>query len=249
MLSLQRITLIDLIDMNSWPPIETHAKRSPMKTFLLVFFFAVFVCTQALAENETVESIQRYRFVGSADGGKRVAILLSHFGPSSHAPFVNLITKEVSKPFAETVDSKFFMQGGEAELKQLEKLVLDANEKTLEQRGFKVPTAVLETPSYWQGNAPATGYLDPQNDSGLRKLTVDTTSVKCSANSTGLDWRVCTTPGACSDSTSNLACQTVSVQVQKVVRVDDTFWVIAARKLKAIEPLRFIAVDFNGIQF
>src|SRR4051812_41137175 len=90
---------------------------------------AISAIAQDASAEEDFRALQRYRIIGISSEGGKVAILLSHFGPSSQAPFVNLIIKEVGKSSVETIDSQvIFSGGGEQELKNLEDAVLKKNE-------------------------------------------------------------------------------------------------------------------------
>jgi|GEM_PF-6817012 len=55
-----------------------------MKTILILFLIIFFESSFAQANT------QRFEFIGSNKTGSKVAFMLTHFGPSSHAPFANL---------------------------------------------------------------------------------------------------------------------------------------------------------------
>lgn len=208
-----------------------------------------------LYANEVVGSLQRYRFVGMADGGKKVAILLSHFGASSYTPFVTLVVKEVGKPSIEKIDSLFHLGGtGEEILKGLEKTILKDNEKNLKDLGF-TPAVVESVPTYWEGTSfeksPLKMYLDTQNGDGLKILYSKAVPMQCDQGKTGLNWKLCFGDG-CAESIAARpedSCATLSLSQKDVVKIGKAYWTVVSRKMMAIDPLRAVSVEFAGLVF
>jgi hypothetical protein len=218
---------------------------------ILLTSFMCWASNSNVNSSEDFRSLQRYRFVAFANDGRKVAILLSHFGPSSQAPFVNLIVKEVGNSTVEKIDSEFVFQGGEQTLKNLETYVLKHNFEKLQQRGFVFSSDVFkELPSFWEGPAPTVGYIDTQDDSGLTEFTISKLPLTCPDLSPGFDWTICTNNGRCTEAKDDAttACLTTLVVPQRVLRVGKILWVVGYRKMKVLDPVVATLAEFAGIE-
>ena len=135
-------------------------------------------------------SIERYAWVGGNDDGTLVALMLSHFGASSHAPFAKLIIKEAGKSAPLYVDDAMKMSGGEKELAELGTYLLNKNAERLKKLGIKLSNEFLSeanvvTPPSLIPNV-ISGWIDIEND-GLESFSVRSAkSEVCLENKSGI---------------------------------------------------------------
>lgn len=135
-------------------------------------------------------TIQRYAWVGGNADGTIVALMLSHFGPSSQAPFAKLIVKEAGKPTLLFVDSAMKSSGGEKELSELGLYLVNKNSEKLKSFGITLSNVFLS-----EANIVTLPNQDPNLASGwvdLENHRIDEFSVKsylsdtCSKKSVGI---------------------------------------------------------------
>lgn len=153
----------------------------------IIIFLAAFGVQWAYAQPA---SIQRYAWVGGNENGTIVALMLSHFGPSSQAPFAKLIVKEAGKPKPLFVDSAYKMSGGETELSELGLYLLNKNTEKLNSFGIKLSNDFLsEANSVAALNliaGEAAGWVDIENYGVKEFLVKSIKSDNCPRNSTGI---------------------------------------------------------------
>jgi hypothetical protein len=135
-------------------------------------------------------SIQRYAWLGSNEEGTKVALMLSHFGPSSQAPFVKLLVKQAGEADPLFVDTAMQMSGGEKELAELAMYLLKKNTDKLNELGITLSNDFLsEASSVTIPNHDreiASGWVDIENV-GLNEFTiVGYKSDTCPKNSDGI---------------------------------------------------------------
>lgn len=121
-------------------------------------------------------TIQRYAWVGRNEEGTKVALMLSHFGPSSQAPFAKLIVKQADKAEPLFVDTAYNMSGGEKELTELCLYLLNKNTEQLKNLGI-----VLSSDFLTEANAIALSNHDSSIASGwvdIEKIGIEKFSIK-----------------------------------------------------------------------
>jgi len=135
-------------------------------------------------------TIQRYAWVGGNEEGTKVALMLSHFGPSSQAPFAELIVKEAGKSEPLFVDTAMKMSGGEKELSELCLFLLNKNSEKLKSFGitlsndFLSEANIVAPPNH--DPKVAAGWVDVENY-GLAEFSVKSyKSDTCPENSAGI---------------------------------------------------------------
>lgn len=223
-----------------------------MNLFRISLTLIAIISSSSTYADEALSSIQRYRFIGSAEDGKKVIILLSHFGPSSQAPFVNLILKEVGKPSTEIIDSKFMFSGGEKELKELEALVLKENEHKLKTLGFTSAQPEF-VPAFWEGSsfekAPHKIYVDTQRNEEFKTLFSTSVATRCPDEKPGLEWKTCL-ESRCSESIVGppYSCLTLSLSHKEIVKIGKIYWTVVYRKTRMLDPQTAAGVEFAGLE-
>jgi hypothetical protein len=118
-----------------------------MQVFSIILLIAQVLCCHLAIAGNAVPVIQRYAIVGTSDDGKRLAIMLTHFGPSSNAPFANLHVYEAGVTTPLLTDSAFRMSGGEDELADLAAGLLKKNGSSLTKLRIN-----LNSPLYGDAN-------------------------------------------------------------------------------------------------
>ncbi len=98
-----------------------------MKTILLIV-------TALLRVNVVnAETFQRFEIVGSNAGGTRLAIVASHFGPSSYAPFVELRIYEAGLRQHRILSSLSQIRGDEKSIREMKQSLLKENVDQLKE--------------------------------------------------------------------------------------------------------------------
>jgi len=103
-------------------------------------------------------SIQRYAMIGTSVKGDRIALMLTHFGPASLAPYANLVVYEAGKSKPIFIDGSFLMEGGENELASIATQVFEKNKSNLTELGIN-----FMTPQYSDAQ-----YITLPNSQGIR---------------------------------------------------------------------------------
>jgi len=139
-------------------------------------------------------TIQRYAWVGGNEDGTIVALMLSHFGPASQAPFAKLIVKEAGNPTPLFIDGAYKRSGGEKELAELGLYLLNKNTDNLKSYGIKLSNEFLSEansvspPNLTPGEV--SGWVDIEND-GVKDFTVKSIpSGNCQKNSAGIALKI-----------------------------------------------------------
>lgn len=101
-----------------------------------ILFYILIICNVQIGNATSPATIQRYAWIGRNDDGTVVALMLSHFGPSSRAPFVKMIVKTADKAEPLFVDTAMKMTGGEKELSELRLYLLNKNREYLQSLGI-----------------------------------------------------------------------------------------------------------------
>lgn len=135
-------------------------------------------------------TIQRYAWVGGNEDGTKVALMLSHFGPSSQAPFAKLIIKQAGKAEPLFVDSAYKMSGNENDLAELCLYLLNKNTEQLKNLGINLSNDFLSeantitTPN--DDTKIASGWVDIENI-GINKFSIKSyKSDTCPVTSDGI---------------------------------------------------------------
>lgn len=135
-------------------------------------------------------TIQRYVWVGGDDDGIVVALMLTHFGPSSQAPFAKLIVKEAGRSIPLFVDSAYKMSGGETELAELCSYLLNKNADKLKDFGIKLSNNFLSEANsvvpLHQKPYVASGWVDLENIGFKKFLVKGNKSDNCPKDSVGI---------------------------------------------------------------
>lgn len=218
-----------------------------------VGLFLLFAGSSLFAANLPVGSIQRFRVVGSSEDGKRVAMLLSHFGPSSQAPFVNLLVKEAGKHEPLWQDNRFLMEGGEEELRYLEGYLLKGNQAKLAEFGIKTDKHAHDVTAQWSTSGArsgklATGAIDVKNKAFVSFSLGEDEVPGCAEGLKGKRWKLCVGDDACVVAKSGDDCYTNEFTLRTIVRTKDTHWFIVNRKMPVFDALNAYVVDFVGVE-
>ncbi len=98
-------------------------------SFVFVFIFLI-------SEYIFADTFQRVEMVGANNDGSKIAIIKSHFGPSSFAPFVSLKIYQASSqaPLFDKGLSSF--QGDEQLVTEMKNRLLSENSKSLKTHGI-----------------------------------------------------------------------------------------------------------------
>ena len=206
--------------------------------------------TQGYREN--IE-FQRYRFVGGSLDGQRIAVLFSHFGPSSHAPFVNLIGYESGSRIALFHRGLFSFAGGEEELQLMENQVIAEGAQDMEDAEI-VSGENLPTPVAWCMEGDNVFACTPDVAQNFAWETFEET---CPEKDSILQWRLCT--GSFGEKPRCLIgtidpdwdClfpyeYTLQLTVRDIFVANDNIWVVADRKIEAMVGLYFHAMTLGG---
>ena len=198
-----------------------------------------------------VATIQRHRFVAGSKDGTRVAILLSHFGPSSQAPFANLVIKEAGKSVPLLFESRSFFEGGETELLYLESKIIEESKKKMEDLGLVIGEIPNEVPVQWATKLSTLveGNIDLKMESkqmapfAISKFP----DAGCAKTDPGrLNWQLSFQGKNASSQMEPWTCWTTAIELRNVYRSKDTVWFLVERTVAPFEGMLSYWVDFLG---
>ncbi len=184
-------------------------------------------------------TVQRYRIVGASPDGQRIALLTSHFGPSSGDPFTNVIgyrAGSTTKLFA-VLRARFGGGTSESELagSELETLADPETIAVLQDAGI-VLNAVTDggLPNTF---APVAWCANGQSIAGQPPTSFDFHSATCSFGQE-VEWSLCSSANCLE---GLFECSTPLADPVLVDRfiIHGVDWAITEQMIQAISPLRF----------
>lgn len=103
--------------------------------FVLILTFGILLASQSKAD-----TFERVEIIGANEDGNKIAVIKSHFGPSSYAPFVGLYVFKARHQLP--LFSRFYAstQGGEDEISQMKQSLIAKNKQTLSDFGVQLRT-------------------------------------------------------------------------------------------------------------
>lgn len=206
----------------------------------------------AYVQNTPDVSIQRLGVLGFNEAGDEGAFLLLHFGPSSKAPFVRLIVLKsgAAKPTFE--DGGFYMSGGENELADLARLVIDRNTPKLEAMGINLKTQNYDIANYVfneQKSDKTTGWVDIENV-GLTSFSISTTNSPVCKTQKGINVKTCVGNSCVEINSIKIEdCGFESAQLKTIYRTNNSLWLIVVQKIEVMADLYMFTVSPIGIKF
>ncbi|MBK9071565.1 MAG: hypothetical protein IPL79_11250 [Myxococcales bacterium] len=196
---------------------------------------------------------QRYQLIGASSDGHKLAVLYSHFGPSSFVSFVNLIIYEADW------DGFVFQRnltgnpaggpGSEEELTALEAQVLADSAAALTDAGIEIDLHVPHAISWCQSSdAVFTDHCL------LPELTWSVAPSTCSGGAAdpAQFWSLCSQGGdsaqICADETADVHwdCQEGALSLVDIYWYGDAMWVIAKRATEPLPNLQFSILSVGG---
>jgi hypothetical protein len=199
-------------------------------------------------------AIQRYAWVGGNKDGTVVALMLSHFGPSSHAPFVKLIIKQANNPeplFSETASK---LQGDETDLAELAIYLRDKNIEKMKSLDIELTNDFLTEANtivpYSLDAKVIKGWVDIENVS-MQPFTVKSShSSLCPNNGNAIQlefWlsgikRMVLTP-------DSATCWTDGFILRNVYRTQKALWFISDIHEYGLSKQDVYLIDVSGIKF
>ena len=212
------------------------------------------ICSPEIHETQGYQAdtaLQRYRFVGGSLDGTTVAVLYSHFGPSSWAPFVNLFGYRQGSRTALFHLSRFMMAGGEAELSLLEEQILADGAAEMDAAGIvageNLPVAV-------EWCAAGESVLVERGETltyGWRTF-IET----CPDSSELLQWQLCDAENHCllGPLDPDWDCggspdYMIGIEPWDIFVAGDTTWIAARRQMEPLTGLYFDGINVAGDAF
>lgn len=208
-----------------------------------IFIFNIQV---ADAKPSTI-TIQRYSWLGSNTNGTRVAYTQSHFGPSSHAPFVHLIVKEANKEEPLLLDIASKLSGDERDLAELRTYLINKNLDNLKNFGIEIsPGSISEANMVVSSNNDkntTSGFIDIENDE-INEFTVKNHRFDSCQNSIEiwLNGMIRLT----SNSNQDL-CGADSFLLRNIYRTKNALWFVMNYHIYVLDTLDTYWIDIQGI--
>lgn len=173
-------------------------------------------------------SIQRYRLIAASADGSKVALLLSHFGPSSRDPFVSVMGFSVEQVGATFSVARADIGAGEDELAltQLER-------ETLQDAEVVQAFANQHLVPFPDGGAPSEGC-------GAASIVDGGWAFRSNPRTCDLgveaDWTMCTGT-RCARGTFACFSPVAPTGLVAAYRVNDVTWFVAQQTVEALQPL------------
>lgn len=204
--------------------------------------------TQGKTEEQSSpeETLQRYRFVGQSDDGTRVAVLLSHFGPSSGAPFANLAILELGKTTPIFARSLLQFDGqSEEDLEGVEDAVLEESQAALVQHGIHAASSPAPVP--WCR-------IDGRISFGTTAATMKIASGICPVDGAPrTTWSMCM-GDQCADGiaftgeNATNCSDSPELSFVDTFRAGDILWFVAQRRVRMIDPLHLTMREVGAMR-
>ena len=209
----------------------------------------VFLFSSSVWAKVTEPVIQRYGIIGTNMSGSRLAVILTHFGPSSGAPFANLLVMEAGKSDPLLKDGRFMMEGGETELAQLASALLEKNRAALAGLGID-----KSSPIYGDANfilesfeTPIKGVMDIENV-GIVKFRIESGKADhCSEPFTHMTVTLGSQTLSKEPNSSN-ECWAGPLQLRNIVRTKAAAWFFILKKGDALGA-PFFEVNVLGLNW
>jgi len=213
--------------------------------FLFLFFSAVTIPSYAQMHS----AIQRYSMIGASDRGDRIAIMLTHFGPASQAPFANLFVYEAGKNKPIFQDGMFSMEGGEIELASMAAQVFEKNKNNLTELGINYITPQYGDAQYvtLPSSQDINGQVDVEGF-GIIDFKVSTTTAKlCNEKNTQTDVvlgkkQISLIPEKTSE------CIEGMTQLRSIIRTQSSLWFILLKNFDSFGTPSYM-VNVAGLSF
>lgn len=219
-----------------------------MRWIINLIITAIFIFNiQATCAKPTSITIQRYAWLGSNTNGTRVAYTQSHFGPSSHAPFVHLVIKEANKEEPLLLDIASKLTGNERDLAELRAYLINKNLDNLKNFGIEIsPDSISETNMAISPNNDKnaiSGFIDIENDE-ISEFTVKSHRSDSCQNTIEiwLNGMIRLT----SNSNQNF-CVADGFLLRNVYRTKNALWLVMTYHLYALNSLDTYWIDIQGI--
>lgn len=199
-------------------------------------------------------SIQRYTWIGGNKDGTKVALMLSHFGPSSQAPFANLIVKEVNKAEPLFTDGAWKMSGNEKDLEELCLNLIIKNKEKLETLGIELSNDFMSEANMVVSSSQdphlISGWIDIENVSLNEFILKSYRATTCPNNSTGIaieiwlngEKRLISKPDPQS-------CWNDSFSLRNVFRTKKALWLILNMHAYGLNNVDTYWIDVQGVTF
>lgn len=227
-----------------------------IKTFFMLGFFMV-AAAQASSYPLSTEqigidnkdegmTIQRYKLIGATKDGSKIAVLLSHFGFSSRALFVNLMVKDHGNSSMETIDYAFSFVGGESDLVAMGDAIIEKNASSLKEHGIIIDNNAAESVTYFYEYAETVirGAIDLKDNGKTEKFSIKLVAdTQCPE---GHNWKLCFSKQCMVVSDEN-SCATSAFMMQSIQKIGSYLWFFGQRKLLVFDSA-VTAVDFAGIK-
>lgn len=196
-------------------------------------------------------NIQRYSWVGQNNDGTVIAVMLRHFGPSSHAPFANLIIKKagVSMPLFTDTASKWV--GDESDLEELGLYLIEKNTDKMQEYGIDLSNQVITEANFVllsiQPGDVASGWIDIENV-GMEEFSIKIEqSVDCPNNPPVMEYWLKGIKVLDSIQRSDF-CESDSYFVRNIFRTKKALWFILMSHLNVM-GMDTYWINMDGVQF
>jgi hypothetical protein len=208
-----------------------------MKIITLGLFGFLFSISAAFAD-ENPPVIQRYTVIGASVDGKKLAVMVTYFGPSSGAPFANLYVYQADSSTPFFTDGSWMMSGGEAELASLASSTFERNKSSLLKLGINFESPTLGDANYVITPSTKAGEISGQMEIesvGTKSFQIESTisdicpSVADSKIDIQLDNKLISISP---DKTEN--CIAGAIQLRTIIRTKTAVWFIVLKKLEVL---------------
>ena len=209
-------------------------------------------CTLSLHATEGYDAdltVRRYRFIGGSTDGTRVAVLYSHFGPASGAPFAAVYGWQAGARTPLFTHGCFMLSGGETELQSCEQQAMAVSAADMAAAGI-VQGANLPTPLPWCADGDTTCL-----GAAPQRWRLSTFAETCTNGATIVQWTFCRADdgAACVIGTldPNLDCGfptelTRSVSFLDAFRASGVVWAVSRKRVETLTGIFFNATFVSG---
>lgn len=197
-------------------------------------------------------SIARYAVIGETKEGNVAAFMLSHFGPSGHAPFTTLVIKKAGRAEPLFQDGAYKMDGGEKELAELTEYLLEKNTAVLKNYNIDVSNQHISEAHMVisDNNQPevAAGWVDI-GKRGIKEFTVKSIpSADCRDNPNAIDleyWFNGSNQLLVKQKEDS--CWDNGFSIRNIYQTQKALWFVVNKHAYGLEGQDFYFIDIEGI--
>lgn len=225
--------------------------RNRKQFYLIIKLLTCLILFTPFANAKSDTVITRYEILGSNKDGTIAAFTLTHFGPSSWAPFATLVIKKANEPEALFEDTVSSYQGGEKELKELVRILIKKNAEILNRFEIKGSNKMSQAHFIIKSSAPKqllSGFINTDFITMLELLIKPSQSENCPNDPEVIDlefW-IDGVKRFASKQTPE-TCWGDDFSVRNIYLTQNALWIILNKHVSVFNTIDYYPIQIEGV--